>query len=173
MELSQNFGACNPFLFLLNFSSDGNQQFETKKNTSRVDPQVYSLLPHLVRQLDTDGRCGSHGSVKCKQTRDSSKDGWLGKEKTNETHDGCMKNQRYHKVETFIQTVCFLHNGWSVCWKLMLIFLWLVVSQAAQATMAQYLPKVGKDAGVWVDERMSAFLLCLSFFFLVRSLKQP
>ena len=31
--------------------------------------------------------------------------------------------------------------------------------------MAQYLPKVGKDAGVWVDERMDAFLLCLSFSF--------
>ena len=47
-----------PFYSSWNFSSDGNQQFETKKNLCRVDPQVYSLLPHLVRQLDTDGRCG-------------------------------------------------------------------------------------------------------------------
>ena len=32
--------------------------------------------------------------------------------------------------------------------------------------MAQYLPKVGKDAGVWVDEWMDAFFLSsfLSFF---------
>lgn len=168
MELSQNFGACNPFFFLLKFffrAIAGNQQFETKKHLACGSLGLF-LASTFGSPTGHWWQMWVDGSVICKQTGHSWKDGWLGKGKTNETHDGCIKNQRYHKVETFIQTVIFLHNGWSVCWKLMLIFLWLVVSQAAQATMAQYLPKVGKDAGVWVDERMNAFLLCLSFSFL-------
>ena len=104
MELSQNFGTCNPFIFPPEFFFRRQSINSRQKNTCRVDffggaasfffwdPQVYSLLPHLVRQLDTDGRCGFMAR-KCKEFAQLK--GWLARKgKSNETHDGCMKKSK-------------------------------------------------------------------------------
>ena len=73
---------------------------------------------------------------------------------------GISKLRRSFEQFFFAQLKCLLEVA-------QLIFLWSF--QAVQATMAQYLPKVGKDAGLWMNGWDAFFL---SSFLFLRSYPQ-